>query len=78
MHQDRQRKIRELFHEYIEMYAARDDRLTERFSQNFSGYTGSGKVLIHDRDEWIKIKLQSYPLPMCLRPKVLMKGKKGS
>ncbi|MDP2771026.1 MAG: diguanylate cyclase [Giesbergeria sp.] len=60
MHQDRQRKIRELFHEYIEMYAARDDRLTERFSQNFSGYTGSGKVLIHDRDEWIKITRQDF------------------
>ncbi len=29
-------------------------------------------------DEWIKLKLQSYPLPMCLRPKVLMKGKKGA
>ena len=28
MHPDRQRKIRELFDEYIEMYAARDDRLT--------------------------------------------------
>jgi hypothetical protein len=42
MHPDRQRKIRALFDEYIEMYAARDDRLTTRFSQNFSGYPGSG------------------------------------
>lgn len=29
-------------------------------------------------DEWIKLKLQSYPLPICTRPKVLMKGKKGA
>lgn len=29
-------------------------------------------------DEYIKLKLQSYPLPICTRPKVLMKGKKGS
>jgi hypothetical protein len=29
-------------------------------------------------DEWIQLKLQSYPLPIVLRPKVLMKGKKGS
>jgi hypothetical protein len=51
MHPDRQRKIRELFNEYIEMYAARDERLTERFSQNFTGYPGSGSQLIHDREE---------------------------
>jgi hypothetical protein len=31
-----------------------------------------------DWDEFIKLKLQSYPLPICLRPKALMKGKKGS
>ncbi len=60
MHPDRQRKIRELFDEYIEMYATRDDRLTERFSENFSGYPGSGKVLIKDREEWIRITRQDF------------------
>ena len=60
MPQDRQRKIRELFEEYIEMYAARDDRLTHRFSQNFSGYAGSGEVLIKDRDAWVKITQQDF------------------
>jgi len=60
MHQDRQRKIRELFNEYIEMYAGRDDRLTARFSQNFSGYPGSGDRLIHDREEWIRITRQDF------------------
>ncbi len=51
MHPDRQRKIRELFDAYIEMYAARDERLTERFSHNFSGYAGSGDALIQNREE---------------------------
>ena len=60
MHPDRQRKIRELFNEYIEMYAARDERLTERFGQNFTGYPGSGSQLIHDREEWIRITRQDF------------------
>jgi len=60
MHQDRQRKIRELFDEYIEMYAARDDRLTARFSQNFTGYPGSGSRLIRDREEWVRITRQDF------------------
>jgi len=60
MHQDRQRKIRELFDEYIALYTARDDRLTARFSQNFSGYPGSGNRLIHDRDEWVRITRQDF------------------
>jgi len=52
---ERQRLIRSLFDEYIEMYAARDDRLTARFSENFSGYTGGGDFLVKDREEWVKI-----------------------
>lgn len=60
MHPDRRREIRELFDEYIEMYAARDDRLTTRFSQNFSGYPGSGCQLIKDREEWIRITRQDF------------------
>jgi diguanylate cyclase (GGDEF)-like protein/PAS domain S-box-containing protein len=57
---DRQRTIRLLFDEYIEMYAARDDRLTSRFSENFSGYTGGGDFLVKDRDEWMKITRQDF------------------
>ncbi|NUN61673.1 MAG: diguanylate cyclase [Burkholderiaceae bacterium] len=60
MHPDRQRKIRELFDEYIEMYAGRDDRLTEHFSQNFSGYPGSGSRLIKHREEWVRITRQDF------------------
>jgi len=52
---DRRPLIRSLFDEYIEMYASRDERLTARFSQNFSGYAGSSDQLVTDRDEWIRI-----------------------
>lgn len=60
MPQERQREIRELFSEYIQMYALRDDRLTTRFSQNFTGFTGSGVQLIQDRDELIRIIRQDF------------------
>lgn len=60
MHPERQRKIRELFDDYIEMYAARDDRLTARFSQSFTGYPGSGSRLIRDREEWVRITRQDF------------------
>ena len=55
MHPERQREIRKLFDDYIEMYAARDGRLTARFSQSFTGYSGSGSRLIRDREEWVRI-----------------------
>lgn len=57
---DRQQLIRSLFDDYIEMYAARDDRLTGRFSRNFSGYTGGGDFLVKDRAEWQKITRQDF------------------
>jgi len=52
---ERERLIRSLFEDYIEMYASRDERLTTRFSTNFSGYAGSSDILVTDRDEWIRI-----------------------
>jgi len=57
---DRQQLIRSLFDQYIEMYASRDDRLTERFSENFSGYTGGGNFLVKDRQEWARITRQDF------------------
>lgn len=59
-HPDRHRKIRSLFDEYVELYASRDDRLTTLFSDNFSGYTGGGSVLVTDRDEWVRITRQDF------------------
>ncbi len=46
MASERQQLIRALFEEYIEMYASRDDRLTARFSDNFSGYAVSSDQLV--------------------------------
>jgi diguanylate cyclase (GGDEF)-like protein/PAS domain S-box-containing protein len=60
MHPERQREIRELFDDYIEMYAARDDRLTARFSQSFTGYSGSDSRLIRDREAWVRITRQDF------------------
>ena len=60
MRPEREHLIRSLFDEYIEMYASRDDRLTARFSDNFSGYTGGGDFLVKDRDEWMKITRQDF------------------
>jgi diguanylate cyclase (GGDEF)-like protein/PAS domain S-box-containing protein len=57
---DRQQRIRSLFDEYIEMYASRDDRLTQHFSENFSGYTGGGNFLVKDRNEWASITRQDF------------------
>ncbi len=57
---ERQDRIRALFEDYIEMYASRDDRLTTRFGEDFSGYTGGGNFLVKDRDEWVKITRQDF------------------
>ncbi len=60
MQANSQQLIRDLFDEYIEMYAARDDRLTGRFSENFSGYTGGGNFLVKDVNEWMRITRQDF------------------
>lgn len=59
-HSDRKRLIRALLDEYIEMYAGRDEQLTTRFSDNFSGYTGGGDFLVKDRQAWEKITRQDF------------------
>ena len=60
MRPGREQLIRSLFDEYIEMYASRDDRLTTRFSEDFSGYTGGGDFLVKDGDQWVKITRQDF------------------
>ena len=60
MNPDRQRQILSLFDEYIEMYASRDERLTARFSDDFTGYTGGGDFLVKDRVEWARITRQDF------------------
>lgn len=60
MQPERHQLIRSLFDQYIVMYAGRDDRLTERFSETFSGFTGGGDFLVKDRNEWVKITRQDF------------------
>ncbi|MBV7540613.1 diguanylate cyclase [Acidovorax sp. sic0104] len=57
---DRERLARMLFEEYIEMYAARDGRLLARFSDNFSGFSGSSDKLLKTRAEWIEVTQQDF------------------
>lgn len=56
----RQLLIRSLFKNYINMYAGRDDRLTEHFSDNFSGYTGGGDFIVGDKEKWVGITRHDF------------------
>jgi len=53
-------RIRELFDEYVRMYSSRDERLTTRFSEDFSGLTGGGDFLVKNREEWVAITRQDF------------------
>lgn len=52
--------IRALFDEYITLYAARDERLTARFSENFTGFAGGGTCLVQDRQQWIAVTRHDF------------------
>jgi len=54
------KEIRQLFDDYLKMYASRDDRLTTYFSEDFSGFTGGGDFLVKDKEEWIAITRQDF------------------
>jgi len=72
MRPEREQLIRSLFDEYIAMYATRDDRLTARFSENFSGFAGSSDLLVKDRDEWIRVtRLDFAQVPGRIRIEML-------
>jgi len=49
-----------LFEDYLRLYANRDDRLTEMFSEEFSGFTGGGDFLVKDRAEWVAITRMDF------------------
>ena len=49
-----------LLDDYLRMYASRDQRLTARFSEDFSGFTGGGLRLVKDRDEWVGVTRQDF------------------
>ena len=52
--------IQQLLDDYLRMYSSRDERLTELFSETFTGFTGGGDVLVKDRKEWVAIILQDF------------------
>lgn len=55
-----EQKIKQLFDDYLRMYSSRDDRLTDFFSADFSGFTGGGDFLVKDRDAWVSITRQDF------------------
>nr|WP_296015290.1 diguanylate cyclase [uncultured Acidovorax sp.] len=57
---ERQRLARLLLEEYLEMYAARDMRLVDRFSQDFSGFAGSSDQLVKAREAWVRMVLSDF------------------
>lgn len=57
---ERQRLARLLLDEYIEMYAARDTRLLDRFSDDFSGFAGSSDQLVKTREAWVGMVLSDF------------------
>lgn len=64
--------IKALFKNYIEMYASRDPRLIEHFSENFSGYTGGGDFIVGDKSEWVDITLLDFSqVPKRIRVQML-------
>ena len=58
MSPERQRLARMLFDEYIALYASRDARLVDRFSENFSGFAGSSHNV--DGDALRKVSRTGY------------------
>jgi len=54
------KEIRQLLDNCLRLYASRDDRFMELFSEDFSGITGSGDELIKERDGWIAINRQDF------------------
>ena len=68
----RNRLIKSLFKNYIEMYASRNDSLTEHFSENFSGYAGGGDFIVGEKSEWVDItRLDFSQVPKPIRIQVL-------
>src|SRR5512142_1777158 len=55
-----QQTLRRLLDDYLRQYANRDDRLTEHFSEDFSGFTGGGDFLVKNRAEWVAITRQDF------------------
>ncbi len=72
MRPEREQLIRSLIDEYLQLYAGRDDSLTGKFSECFSGFTGGGDFLVKTREAWVKITRQDFSqVPSPLRIELL-------
>ena len=54
------KEIRQLLDDCLRLYASRDDRFMELFSEDFCGITGSGDELIKSRAGWNAINRQDF------------------
>jgi len=72
MKPQRQRLIRNLFKRCTHMYASRDPRIFDYFSEKFSGYTGGGRLLVGSKAEWEDItRLDFAQVPKRIRIEIL-------
>jgi len=60
MSSDGKAEIRKLLDDYLRTYAGRDDRLTARFSEDFSGFTSGGALLVKSRADWVGVTRQDF------------------
>lgn len=54
------KEIRQLLDNCLQLYASRDERFMDLFSEDFCGITGSGEELIKDRAGWNAINRQDF------------------
>lgn len=54
------KEIRQLLDNCLQLYASRDERFMDLFSDDFCGITGSGEELIKDRAGWNAINRQDF------------------
>ena len=60
MNPERQGLARQLFDDFVAMYAGRDPRLLSRLSENFSGIAGSIDKLVKGRAEGVEMTLRDF------------------
>jgi PAS domain S-box-containing protein len=52
--------LRQIFDDYLRRYASRDDQLTRYLSEDFTGFTPDGRVLIKSKDQWVNLTREEF------------------